>query len=767
MKNIKRRKLNKNTNDNLFFIKKVFLFTFFFLGILIITNYNLNLSNIKQFLWDISKYWKWLLWPQDIIQDLSQIHNESLIWPFDEVTNWWIIDDYWYDKAKFTPWDKLPEKYKIAFPQKISDIIEKYKYIPPSNVWAYISNPQERKTVIFFKRLLTTSWTASYTCNSKICLWWIPNSWTHKWQDIVTSINTPIKSIANWIIIQKKSNPKGFWNYLIIASEIDWQIIATFYGHLNKFADWIEEWTIVKQWQIIWYVWNTWISTAPHLHLQINKIWKPEEIKWKTFSRFINKIFPKWKSKDLNRIKENTYNPVTFIEKHLWSFSSSEKKSFSVGILETSQTKNNQQKQYSIIPLQIIQIINPKISWKLTVWDQFEIKIITTGAKWNITLTDENWILKLDKYSILPTNWQNEYKIKITALKPWNDRLFISDWINTESLPFTVYPKQKTINFIKIIWPKTFYKTYPTQYQIVAVDNLGNLATIKLDWKIMILLIDKNTNKAIYKKEFLTKSKTPITYFSLQAPQIWKEYTLKVKYWNKKWKLWIAKKTIKSDLFIDYSIKDQYWTEIVDLVNKNIIHWSSWLLLPNNPLKKHELVTILLRYKYWDKYDEWKKQYLEYIKKNWNIFKDLDPKNRWAPYIYKAWKDWLLKWDKWYSYHNKDTNLVELIMIYWRFFQIKSDDPFVIWKNLRKDKEIVPYAKAAKKFNLYPFENLTNFKRNKTITRLNAFVSLYRYINFKPKNKLSLSINNLTTHTAPEKENSDEKLKNMIKMLLK
>jgi hypothetical protein len=36
----------------------------------------------------------------------------------------------------------------------------------------------------------------------------------------------------------------------------------------------------------------------------------------------------------------------------------------------------------------------------------------------------------------------------------------------------------------------------------------------------MILLIDKNTNKAIYKKEFLTKSKTPITYFSLQAPQI-------------------------------------------------------------------------------------------------------------------------------------------------------------------------------------------------------------------------------------------------------
>lgn len=817
MRKIKRRKIWKKHN-NLNFFKKVFLLTFLFLGILSITNYNFK-NNLKltDFLSNISKYWKWLLSPYRIEENLDKIHNDHLIWPFKEVTNWWIIDTFWYQKAKYTSWDKLPDKYKIPFPQKVSDIMKEYKYIPPGRISTYISNPQLRKTLLFYKRLLTTSWTASYTCATNYCLRWIPESWLHRWQDIVTSINTPIRSIANGIVIQKKYNPGGFGNYLIIASEIDWKIFATIYAHLNKFADWIEEGNLVKQWQIIWYVWMTWITNhTPHLHLQIDKLWTIKDIKWKSLWWLIKKIFSleKW-NVTIKQIEENTYNPITFIENHLTSnwiltplkITNTEENK---GILENkekielvkqstkitykknqniknivnsdkliySSTKilngikqrentvqNNKDKENQIHNFRIVKLINPKISWKLTVWDQFEIQIITTWSKWMINLTDKNWIVQLSRYEILPSKWKNIYKIKITALKPWNDIVLISDWNATKHIPLTIYPKQqKVINFIQIVWPNTIYKTYPTKYQILAIDNLWNIGTIKLKWKLQILLINKTTKKTVYNKTYLINWNSPTTYFNLKAPEIWQTYILKVKFWNKQWKLRVAKKTIESDLFYDYQLSDKYGNEIKYLVDRNIIQWLSWLLLPDSHLTKQEVVTILLRYKYKDQYKKWTKEYKNYLKTHKNIFKDLDPNDRRAPYIYKAWKDWLLKGDHWYSYHNKDINLFELIMIYWRFFKIKSDDPFVIWENLKNDLEITPYAKAAKKFNLFPFKNLVYFDRKRKITRLEAFVSLYRYINFKPSNQISANIS--TMHWIDIDKNTDQKLKNMIDKLL-
>jgi hypothetical protein len=302
------------------------------------------------------------------------------------------------------------------------------------------------------------------------------------------------------------------------------------------------------------------------------------------------------------------------------------------------------------------------------------------------------------------------------------------------------------------------------------VDILDNIGNIKFDWKLQILVIDKATHKTIYNKiEYI---KAPTSILTIKIPPLsWLDlshkYKLKIKYWDKTGKIFTTTKTLKPDLFIDYHTQDTYAEEINYLASHNIIKGFSWLLLPDSYLTKAQLLAMLVRYKYWDQYEKWKKDYLEYINKNWPIFKDLPKDDFWAPYIFKAWQDGIIKGYNRYSFYNKYINLQELIIIYGRFFNVKTDDPFVIWENLSIDDVVTPYAKAAKKYVLYPFENYKIFEKTKQVNRLKAFVSLFRYIKFKPATTLSTTI-----HTSSETQNTNkttqkEQLKKLIESLLK
>ncbi len=753
---------SKNKNKNLFFFQKIIVFTLLFLSIISLTNF--NIYTLNNLLWNISKFWKGLTWPQNNINNyLNQIHNDHLIWPFKKVTNRGIIEEFWYHKALYTDWNNLPDKYKTNFPtQNISDFMETYKYIPPSNIWAYIANPLERQKVLFFKRLFTTAWTANYKCDNKICLRWIKNSWLHNWQDIVSSINTPIVSIATWLVIQKKYNPKWFWNYLIILSEIDGKVFATFYGHLNKFADNVKEWDIVKQWQLIGYVWKTWIATAPHLHLQINKLGNINDIKNKNINWLSKKLFFK---SSLEKIKKYTYDPITFIENH---FKKKNNTLASIWILEENNLWNLTFAPPRKENFKIIKIINPKISWKLTVWDNIKIQLITTWTFWNIIITSKKWLLKTNPNNIIPISWKTQFNIQIIATKPWNDEIIISDGFKSYSYTFTIYPKNKPIiKFLKIVGPNTIYKFALNKYKLTTIDNLWNIGNIKLNWLLFIKLIDTTTNKLIFNEKNEIKSNSTLVDIIINTQKIKNlstehSYKLKIAYIDKNWKTYFVSKKLNVDLFIDFSKNNTFSKEIDTLATNWIIEWLSWQLLPNEPLTKAELITILVRYKFGNNYKKWKEKYINYYDKNWPIFKDLSKNNFWAPYIFKAWKEWIIKWYNWYSLYNKKVNLLELILMYWRTFNIKTDDPFVIWKNLKNTEEITAFAKAAKKYNLYPFENTDIFEKNKTVTRLNAFISLFRYINFKPKN--------LLTHTHASSEtletNQKEKVKKLIETLL-
>jgi hypothetical protein len=96
--------------------------------------------------------------------------DTSTVWPLKSVTNWGTTTNY--EKDKWTDWEKLSDHKKKSFPQNFSNIVNKYKHLPVTDVRSNISNPLERENVLFFKRLLTTTRTASYSLKN----WWLPET---------------------------------------------------------------------------------------------------------------------------------------------------------------------------------------------------------------------------------------------------------------------------------------------------------------------------------------------------------------------------------------------------------------------------------------------------------------------------------------------------------------------------------------------------------------------------------------------------------------
>ncbi len=151
--------------------------------------------------------------------------------------------------------------------------------------------------------------------------------------------------------------------------------------------------------------------------------------------------------------------------------------------------------------------------------------------------------------------------------------------------------------------------------------------------------------------------------------------------------------------------------------------------MPNNDIIRAELITILIRHEYWDDIDKFEQKMNSYMKDNWNFFEDISGEEWYAPYIFMAYKDWIIKWAWWtHANPNDATQKDELIAMYARFFEIKKDDIFPSFIDVSKQDWFVEYVTAAKNYNLYPFESNEYLNPWKKVDRLTAFESLYRYI---------------------------------------
>jgi len=101
---------------------------------------------------------------------------------------------------------------------------------------------------------------------------------------------------------------------------------------------------------------------------------------------------------------------------------------------------------------------------------------------------------------------------------------------------------------------------------------------------------------------------------------------------------------------------------------------------------------------------------LNYIKNRWRFFKDIDGTAYSDPYVYIAWKKWIIKWQNWWSLADDNVSKAELLTIYTRLFKLPVYlNKLNVWSDLKNNNTLKAIADTCKKYELYPFKNYTKF----------------------------------------------------------
>ena len=115
----------------------------------------------------------------------------------------------------------------------------------------------------------------------------------HDWIDIWTPVWTDLYSPIDWVIAVRNQQNKWYWLYLTVTEIWTFQTSRQcLMAHLDDTV--VEEWEVVKAWQLIGYTWNTWNSTGPHLHFSFRRLdgkWNP--LNWNNWFKGRENIY--WK----------------------------------------------------------------------------------------------------------------------------------------------------------------------------------------------------------------------------------------------------------------------------------------------------------------------------------------------------------------------------------------------------------------------------------------------------------------------------------------
>lgn len=226
------------------------------------TDYQLKLSTI---LWanpDISPYSTLKVW--------TKVKILPVDWIFISLTKDESIDDI----AKSYDVDKEDIIFQNSLKEDVL-ILDK---------WMNMVIPWAKPVIVTEK---TSFWTQApkYVDNIKsyeksdFLIWpteWVITQYFHSWHyaiDIANANKWPIFSATDWKVIKVTNSWWNWWYWNMI--EVDnWQWIVTLYAHNEK--NYVKEWDIIKQWDTIWWMWNTWRVrwiTWIHLHFEVIVNW--------------------------------------------------------------------------------------------------------------------------------------------------------------------------------------------------------------------------------------------------------------------------------------------------------------------------------------------------------------------------------------------------------------------------------------------------------------------------------------------------------------
>ncbi len=196
------------------------------------------------------------LWRASVL-DYAPIEFTGTVSPIEKVPNWTELSD----AERTMNYDQLKSRSKlIPIPRYNISIIQKGKnYNGGSDM--------QRNTFITY----SVPYMGNYMLDGT------QNSGSHPGVDIKTPIGTPVRSIANGIVHKAEFSQYGSGNYVTIAHpgmpdpENPSQTTTLFssYAHLSSFS--VKEGDRVTKGDIIGKTGNSGMTTAPHLHFQIDR----------------------------------------------------------------------------------------------------------------------------------------------------------------------------------------------------------------------------------------------------------------------------------------------------------------------------------------------------------------------------------------------------------------------------------------------------------------------------------------------------------------
>ena len=749
MKRIKHYSIRKN------YTKKIINKTFISVSIMALSIFWTNFFWLNQLttnvLWKIPK--------TELFEKAKKITFDGTTWPIKNLTDLSYRSiknsNMTYEQIRKKTWDQIPDSMRTTFPTKILSYINKYKNITLQQSWNVFSDPEELNEFTFKRRVVRATWTASYS-SSDI---WKKDTWTHAWVDIMANVWTPIYVIANGLVIEKKESNKWFGNYIAILHKVEDKYYLSFYGHMHSLNNKIKVGDFVQKWELIWTVWHSWNAFWAHLHLQINKVFTLQDI--------VNGKVMFWWYHDWDGVKAYTIDPISFIEKHyifVWDNLVSEQNKSKIWKTEdTLNTKENTIKNTikntQEDDVNLVSAISKKLEEKTTtkvnqhgsapekayiknidlklidnkiqLWHSFEtvLSVFTGDGAISIIASNENLQFTKDK---IENPSKNKYTIQFIAKSVWETTITFNDGKSSQSYDVRIYKKETE----KIYWIKVESNNLnmlsESKITIYPTNKFWQIIDYPLKWDFKIYLEINDDNKLLQN-------------IQIDGPK----YTWYIR-WNMywKWKLIIesdkfySKTNIAVDVSQDYPYDSEYAQDMSKLIKAWIVKWNNGKLYPNRNITRRELLTILWRSILNSNYNDIKLQMQKYIKTNGRFFKDISGDAYSDPYVYIAWKKKIIKWENNYSLVNTYVSKWELLVIFTRLFNLEvKGDPLSAWDDLQTGTQLKKVADTVKKYGLYPFKNYNNFNAWKIISRIVAFETIQRFLDYGKENDKYISSN--------------------------
>lgn len=548
-------------------------------------------------------------------------------------------------------YNKIESKYFIKIPKYNPEVF--WKNLENLKPWT-----SEYWEVVTQRLIYTIPYMSTYKFDYK------EYTWSHTWIDIIAPKWTPIKSIANWVVVESIYGSANFWNYVVIRHDNiplpNWEFsnIYSLYGHMNEI--YVKEWEKLKKWFVIWEVGSTWISTADHLHFQIDLesapfkpywpfSWSDMKKAWVDFFDAVNVWL--WKE---NWIKY-TINPLKFVNNNLDYVKpilvnkevKEDKKEIIIDdkfdnvLASWVQEKENIQKDNNIKDLEVSINEDKNSQQNITKEDDF---LQDFNSKDIETIKEDEKLLSSDKDFLLLNN------IELALL--WNNSIIAEDKVKDEKIyDSKILSNSKENQPEKIILKDNTHNINTNN--VIKITNWFNIET-----KQNTYFKDINSDYKYFKQLDYFKKRDIINWFSdwsfrpknsINRAEALKIITLA-------YKLKVSQNTKSS--FLD--VNSNTWQNIyinTALENKVIDNKNS-NFYPQSNLTRVEAMKLLSKISNTN---------IEPYSSNNNQITDINPTDWKYKYMNYAFKNNFFNLVNWEIYPNKDISREEFIYILYKF----------------------------------------------------------------------------------------------------